>query len=85
MRKGFPREEVYGLSAQMRRAAVSNPSNIAEGFHRKGVRDKLKFYNISQGSLEELRYQLILSRDLNYADTATSMPLATEVAKLLNA
>ena len=83
--KGFPREEVYGLSAQMRRAAVSIPSNIAEGFHRKGVRDKLKFYNISQGSLEELRYQLILSRDLNYADTATSMSLATEVAKLLNA
>ena len=83
--KDFPREEIYGLSAQMRRAAVSIPSNIAEGFQRKGVKDKIKFFNIAQGSLEELRYQLILTRDLGYAETPTPDSLATEVAKLLNA
>lgn len=83
--RGFPREETYGLSAQMRRAAVSIPSNIAEGFQRKGVKDKIKFFNIAQGSLEELRYQLILTRDLDYAETSTANSLATEVAKLLNA
>jgi len=85
MTKGFPREEIFGLSSQMRRAAVSVPSNIAEGFQRSGTKDKIKFFNISQGSLEELRYQLILTRDLQYADTAPAMWLATEVAKLLNA
>ena len=83
--KEFPRDEIYGLSSQMRRAAVSIPSNIAEGFQRSGIRDKIKFYNISQGSLEELRYQLILTRDLNYADTSSASLLATEVAKLTNA
>ena len=81
----FPREEIYGLSSQMRRAAVSIPSNIAEGFQRIGIKDKIKFFNISQGSLEELRYQLILTHDLNYADTSPSAILANEVAKLLNA
>ncbi len=83
--KEFPREEIYGLSSQMRRAAVSIPSNIAEGFQRSGIRDKIKFFNIAQGSLEELRYQLILTRDLDYADTSLTGLAATEVAKLLNA
>lgn len=83
--KEFPREEIYGLSSQMRRAAVSIPSNIAEGFQRSGIRDKIKFFNIAQGSLEELRYQLILTRDLDYADTSPAGLAATEVAKLLNA
>lgn len=69
----------------MRRAAFSIPSNIAEGFHRKGTRDKVKFFNISQASLEELRYQLILTRDLGYAQTEDLLSLATEVGKLLNA
>ncbi len=83
--KGFPKEEIFGLSAQMRRAAVSIPSNIAEGFQLSGVKDKLKFFNIAQGSLEELRYQLILARDLEYGDTSSIVILAVEVAKLLNA
>lgn len=85
MTKSFPREEIFGLSSQMRRAAVSVPSNIAEGFQRSGTKDKIRFFNIAQGSLEELRYQLILTRDLQFADTAPAMLLATEVAKLLNA
>ena len=62
----FPAEERFGLSSQMRRAAVSVPANLAEGFKKRGVRDKLNFYNIAQGSLEELRYYLILSKDLGY-------------------
>jgi four helix bundle protein len=52
----FPRSELYGLSAQLRRAAVSVPANIAEGFRRRGKPDKARFMNIAQGSLEECRY-----------------------------
>ena len=60
----FPKEEIYGLTSQFRRAAVSIPSNIAEGFKKRGKSDKARFMNIAQGSLEESRYYLILSRDL---------------------
>ncbi|MCD5383584.1 four helix bundle protein, partial [candidate division WOR-3 bacterium] len=62
----FPQDERFGLTSQMRRCAVSVPANIAEGYRRKGMKDKLKFYNIAQGSLNELRYYLILSKDLGY-------------------
>jgi four helix bundle protein len=62
----FPSHEKFVLVSQMRRAAVSIPANIAEGFRRFGVPDKVRFYSISQSSLEELRYYLILSRDLSY-------------------
>ena len=62
----FPTEEKFGLVPQMRRAAVSIPANIAEGFKKRTVKDKSNFYNIAQGSLEELRYYLILSKDLKY-------------------
>ncbi len=64
--KAFPSDERFGLVAQMRRAAVSIPANVAEGFKRRGIRDKLRFYNISEGSLEELKYYFILSKDLGY-------------------
>ena len=63
----FPPEERYGLSAQMRTAAVSIASNIAEGYGRRSPPDKARFYNISQGSAQELKYQLILTKDLEYA------------------
>jgi four helix bundle protein len=66
----FPRHEMFGLTSQLRRAAVSVPANIAEGFRKKSAADKARFYNISQGSLEECRYYLILARDLGYADTS---------------
>lgn len=52
----FPKHELFGLTSQLRRAAVSVPANIAEGFKKKGAADKARFYNISQGSLEECRY-----------------------------
>lgn len=62
----LPAEEKFGLVSQMRRAAVSVPGNIAEGFKRKGVADKKHFYNIAQSSLEELRYYVILCRDMGF-------------------
>jgi len=64
----FPKSEIFGLVSQFRRAAVSIAANIAEGFPKKGTNDKLRFYNISQGSLEECRYYIILSFDLKYID-----------------
>jgi len=64
----FPKGEMFGLTSQFRRAAVSIAANIAEGYPKKGINDKLRFYNISQGSLEECRYYIILSFDLKYID-----------------
>ena len=81
----FPKEEKSGLVSQMRRAAVSVPANIAEGFKKTGSRDKANFYNIAQGSLEELRYYLILSTDLGYAsDTAAQQAMTAEIGKMLH-
>jgi len=62
----MPADQKYGLISQMQRAAVSIPANIAEGFKRRSRADKIHFYNMSQGSLEELRYYFILCRDLGY-------------------
>ncbi|MBO0800587.1 MAG: four helix bundle protein [Blastocatellia bacterium] len=81
--ESFPKREIYGLTTQLRRAAVSVPANIAEGFRRRGKGDKVRFLNISQGSLEECRYYLILSRDLNYGDNKEIMSQVEEVSKLL--
>jgi len=81
--KGFPREEIYGLTSQLRRAAISVPANIAEGFKKKGRLDKVRFMNIAQGSLEECRYYLILTNDLEYANTMNLMLQLDEVSKLL--
>ena len=74
---------MYGLVAQMRRAAVSVPANIAEGFKRRGKSDKVRVMNIAQGSLEELRYYLILTRDLGYGETESERDQADEVARML--
>ena len=82
---GFPKSETYGLSLQMRKAAVSIPANIAEGFRRHGKADKVRFLNQSEGSLEESRYYLILSEDLGYGKPAKLMDSLEEVSKLLNA
>jgi len=79
----FPKEEVYGLTSQFRRAAVSIAANIAEGFKKKGNRDKCRFYNIAQGSLEECRYYIILSRDLKYGNNEDLKKLLEEASKLL--
>ena len=81
----FPRSETYGLSSQSRRAAVSIAANIAEGFKKRGKADKLRFYNIAQGSVEESRYYLILAKDLEYGDVSELSRLLEEVSKLLEA
>lgn len=62
----YPEYEKYGLRSQFTRAAVSIPANIAEGYGKIATADKLRFYNISQGSIEECRYYILLSRDLEY-------------------
>ena len=81
----FPRQETYGLSVQMRRAAVSIPANIAEGFRRRGKADKARFMNIAEGSIEECRYYLILATDLGSGDSENLIAALEEVSRLLNA
>jgi four helix bundle protein len=81
--ESFPKSELYGLISQARRAAVSIPANVAEGFKKKTKPDKVRFFNIAQGSLEECRYYLILARDLDYGDTSRLMTQLEEVSKLL--
>ena len=81
----FPKQESYGLSLQMRRAAVSIPANIAEGFRRRGKADKARYMNIAEGSLEECRYYLILAYDLGYGNTDALTAALEETSRLLNA
>jgi len=81
----FPKSEIYGLTSQFRRAAVSIAANIAEGFKKRGKRDKARFLNISQGSLEECRYYIILSKDLGYGVRAQFDQNLQEISKLLDA
>jgi four helix bundle protein len=81
--RSFPREETYGLTAQLRRAAVSVPANIAEGFKRRGRPDKARTMNVAEGSLEEARYYLRLARDLGYAPDLALLDDAAEVGRLL--
>ena len=85
MTRSFPQEELFGLTSQIRRSGVSVPANIAEGFKRKGKADKARFFNISQGSLEEVRYYLILAQDLGYADTSTPKTNVDEIGRMLDA
>lgn len=85
--KSFPESEKYGLISQFQRAAVSIIANIAEGYKKIGKADKLRFMNISQGSLEECRCYVILSRDLEYIDNDVYNILYSkieEASKLLN-
>jgi four helix bundle protein len=81
----LPKQETYGLSLQMRRAAVSIPANIAEGFRLRGKADKARFMNIAEGSVEECRYFLILAKDLGYGDTQKLSAALREVSRLLGA
>jgi four helix bundle protein len=80
----FPKHELFGLTSQLRRAAVSVPANFAEGFKKRGIADKVRFYNIAQGSLEECRYYLILARDLQYGEPAVLVESAEEISKMLD-
>jgi len=64
--KSFPKEEIFGLTSQIRRAAISITSNIAEGFSRKSYLEKIQFYFTSLGSLSEVQSQLLIAKDVNY-------------------
>jgi len=75
---------MYGLTSQLRRAAVSVPANFVEGFKKLGISDKLRFYNIAQASLEECRYFLILARDLEYGEVAQLQSRADQISRMLN-
>jgi len=84
----FPAEERFGLVAQLRRAALSVPTNIAEGSKREGLQEYAHFLNIAEGSLAETEYLLLVSRDLSYAAARIVQPLlqeSDEVARMLNA
>lgn len=82
--QNFPNHEFYGLSSRFRRAAISIPANIAEGFKKSGTKDTMRFLNISHGSLEECRYYIILAKDLNYGNPAHLNNLLEEVSRLLD-
>jgi four helix bundle protein len=81
----FPPSEIYGIVTQIRRASSSVSANIAEAFKKRSKADKARILNIAQGSLEETRYFLILSRDLRYSTSTESMALLEEVSRLLEA
>lgn len=84
----FPKEELFGITNQMRRAAVSITSNIAEGFSRQSYKEKTQFYSVSHGSLTELESQLLIAKDLGYIqnnDCEKIFPQVLSVHKLLNA
>ncbi len=72
--KGFPKEELYGITSQIRRASVSVPSNIAEGAARSSDKEFIQFLYISLGSLSELETQLLLSRDLKFIENLDFLP-----------
>ncbi len=73
--KGFPKEEIYSLTSQLRRAAYSVPSNIVEGSSRESMKDYLHFLHIARGSLSETRYFIHLARRLNYLTVEEQRPL----------
>ena len=86
--KDYPQYERFSLCSQFQRAAVSIAANIAEGYRKDGIADKLRFLHTAQGSLEECRYYILLSYDLNYIDLETynNMNVSLEeTSKLLNA
>jgi len=82
---GFPKHGVYGLSSQLRRAAVSIPANISEGFRKMGKRDKARYMNIAEGSIGECEYYLILTQDLGYASTENLRAQLEEISKMTRA
>lgn len=86
--KKFPKDELFALTSQMRRAAISITSNIAEGFSRKGNKEKIQFYTIAKGSLTELESQLLIARDIHYvtiSEFENIIKRITSTHRLINA
>lgn len=81
--KHFPKEEIFGLSSQMRRAAVSVTSNIAESYGRRGNKEKIQFFFISLGSIHELDSQLLIARDINYISKEEYIILEGQIIKII--
>ena len=80
--KGFPKEELFSLTTQMRRAAISITSNIAEGFSRNSFKEKLQFYSMAQGSVTELQNQLLISKDVGYLNEKEFNEFIEQVIKV---
>jgi len=83
----FPQKEIYALTSQIRRAAISITSNIAEGFSRNSIKEKIQFYYMALGSVTELQNQLIIAKDVEYIDEKTFnevLHLSVSVNKLIN-
>ncbi len=79
----FPKHELFCLTSHLRRAAISIPANFAEGFRKASKRDKVRFYGIALGSLEECRYYLRLAKDLAYGETDELRSQLEEISKML--
>jgi four helix bundle protein len=85
--KNFPKEELFGLKNQIRRAAVSITSNIAEGFSRQSYKEKVQFYSMALGSLTELQNQLLISRNVGYLENNNFQKIGSDTVvahKLIN-
>lgn len=84
MTQRFPKEEIYGITSQIRRASVSIAANIAEGYRRRKRKGKARFFSISEGSLDEVKYYLILAKYLSFIKENTAfLAMADVVSKLL--
>src|SRR5215471_7125990 len=83
--RSFPKSELFCLTSHLRRASISIPANIAEGFKKRGAKDKLRLLNVAQGSAEETHYYLILAQDLGYGDTSKLREALGEVVRMLEA
>lgn len=85
--RSFPKEELFGLVNQLRRAGVSVTSNIAEGFSRQSYKEKTQFYSVSLGSVTEVQDQILVARDIKYLDESQFQKIAQQtilVHKLIN-
>ena len=80
----FPKEELFGITTQIRRSAISIPANIAEGYKRLSKNEKIRFFNIAQSSLEEVKYYLLLTQELNIAPGFELQQKSNEIGKMLD-